>query len=92
MLGYPDVRAAGASIEIALEQGITLVADVGDAAVATELEDVWAKRHNLAAHIALLSLHLSKADSISKSDHDLRAIIAALRRQIDELELSCKCF
>lgn len=91
MRGYPDVYAVGTILEVELERGITLISDVGDVSVATELAGVWGERHDLAAHIARLSSQLARADSVSKGDPDLRATIAALRHQIDEFERSCGC-
>lgn len=85
-MDYPDVRAVGASIEVELEQGVTLVAYIGDAGVAGEIEQLWRMRRNLAAAAAHVSNQLSQMDRRHHVDGDLRRVLADLRRQIDKLE------
>lgn len=86
MTDYPDIRAEGASIEVELEQGVTLIAYVGDAGVAGEISQLWRMRHNLAAAAAHVLRQLSQVDRRHHLDADLRQVLADLRRQIDTLE------
>ena len=86
MTDYPDIRAEGASIEVELEQGVTLVAYVGDEGVAGEIAQLWRMRHNLAAAATHVSHQLSLFDRRRHVDGDLRRVLADLRRQIDTFE------
>ncbi|CAH1662476.1 MULTISPECIES: hypothetical protein [unclassified Chelatococcus] len=88
MTKYPDIRAAGASIEVELEQGVTIAAYVGDVDVAFQLQELWSMRHSLAASAAHVSRQLSVVGRQPRPDEELRALLADLRRQIDEFEAS----
>ncbi|CAH1653003.1 conserved hypothetical protein [Hyphomicrobiales bacterium] len=88
MTKYPDIRAVGASIEVELEQGVTISAYVGDVDVACELEELWSMRDSLAATAVHVSRQLSVISRQQRPDGELRALLTDLRRQIDELEAS----
>ena len=86
MKDYPEIRAVGASIEVELEQGVTIVAYIGDTGVASQIEELWSMRHSLVATAARVSRQLSQIDRQRSPDRDLRDALADLRRQIDVLE------